>query len=169
MARQQKVFAISGIKNSGKTTLICSLLEIFKEKGIKAAVIKHDGHEFSADVPGTDTYRQLASGAYATAVFSAGKFMVVKQQAHTSETELMQLFPEADLILLEGFKYSTYPKIEIVRKGNSEQCVCDEAYLMAVATNLDAEKRNALSIPEHLPVFDLDSAEEIADFILSHQ
>lgn len=169
MERQQKVFAISGIKNSGKTTLICNLLEIFKEKGIKAAVIKHDGHEFSADVPGTDTYRQLQTGAYATAVFSAGKFMVVKQQPHTSETELMQFFPEADLILLEGFKHSTYPKIEIVRRGNSEKCVCDETYLMAVATNLEPEKRNALSLPEHIPVFDLDSAEEIADFILSRR
>lgn len=169
MERQQKVFAISGIKNSGKTTLICNLLDIFKEKGIKAAVIKHDGHEFSADVPGTDTYRQLQTGAYATAVFSAGKFMVVKQQPHTSETELMQFFPEADLILLEGFKYSTYPKIEIVRRGNSEKCVCDETYLMAVATNLEPEKRNALSLPEHIPVFDLDSAEEIADFILSRR
>lgn len=169
MERQQKVFAISGIKNSGKTTLICNLLDIFKEKGIKAAVIKHDGHEFSADVPGTDTYRQLQTGAYATAVFSAGKFMVVKQQPHTSETELMQFFPEADLILLEGFKHSTYPKIEIVRRGNSEKCVCDETYLMAVATNLEPEKRNALSLPEHIPVFDLDSAEEIADFILSRR
>lgn len=167
MERQQKVFAISGIKNSGKTTLICSLLEIFQEKGIKAAVIKHDGHEFCADVPGTDTYRQLQSGAYATAVFSAGKFMLVKKQEHPSERELMRFFPEADLILLEGFKYSTYPKLEIVRKGNSEKCVCDEKYLMAVATNIELEKRNALSIPERIPVFDLDSAEEIAEFILS--
>lgn len=36
-----------------------------------------------------------------------------------------RIFPEADLILLEGFKYSTYPKIEIIRKGNSAESVCN--------------------------------------------
>ena len=101
---------ISGVKNSGKTTLICRLLEIFKDKGLKVAVLKHDGHDFVPDVPGTDTYCQLQSGAYGTAVFSAGKYMLVKQQPQISEKELAEFFPEADLILLEGFKYSTYPK-----------------------------------------------------------
>ena len=116
---RKRIFAISGVKNSGKTTLICKLLEIFKEKGLKVAVLKHDGHDFEPDVPGTDTYRQLQAGAYGTAVFSAGKYMLVKQQPQISESELVEFFPEADLILLEGFKYSDYPKIEIIRKGNS--------------------------------------------------
>ena len=115
---RKRIFAISGVKNSGKTTLICRLLEIFKDKGLKVAVLKHDGHDFVPDVPGTDTYCQLQSGAYGTAVFSAGKYMLVKQQPQISEKELAEFFPEADLILLEGFKYSTYPKIEIIRKGN---------------------------------------------------
>lgn len=57
----------------------------------------------------------------------------------------MEFFPEADLILLEGFKYSTYPKIEIVRKGNSAESVCDPRYLAAIATNLDENKRKTLA------------------------
>ena len=43
---RKRIFAISGVKNSGKTTLICRLLEIFKDKGLKVAVLKHDGHDF---------------------------------------------------------------------------------------------------------------------------
>lgn len=85
---RKRIFAISGVKNSGKTTLICRLLEIFKDKGLKVAVLKHDGHDFVPDVPGTDTYCQLQSGAYGTAVFSAGKYMLVKQQPQISEKEL---------------------------------------------------------------------------------
>ena len=158
---------ISGVKNSGKTTLICRLLEIFKEKGLRVAVLKHDGHDFEPDVPGTDTYRQLQAGAYGTAVFSKGKYMLVKQQPQISEKEVMEFFPEADLILLEGFKYSTYPKIEIVRKGNSAESVSNPERLMAIATNLDAEEREALSIPEDVPLFELDNAKSIAEFILS--
>ena len=163
----KRIFAISGVKNSGKTTLICRLLEIFKDKGLKVAVLKHDGHDFVPDVPGTDTYCQLQSGAYGTAVFSAGKYMLVKQQPQISEKELAEFFPEADLILLEGFKYSTYPKIEIIRKGNSAESVCNPEKLMAIATNLDAEERDALSVLENVPFFELDNAECIAEFILS--
>ena len=164
---RKRIFAISGVKNSGKTTLICKLLEIFKEKGLKVAVLKHDGHDFEPDVPGTDTHRQLQAGAYGTAVFSAGKYMLVKQKPQISETELMEFFPEADLILLEGFKYSNYPKIEIIRKGNSMMSVCNPERLMAIATNLDAEEREALPILEKIPFFELDNAKSIAEFILS--
>ena len=165
--KRKRIVAISGIKNSGKTTLICRLLEIFKEKGLRVAVLKHDGHDFEPDVPGTDTYRQLQAGAYGTAVFSKGKYMLVKQQPQISEKEVMEFFPEADLILLEGFKYSTYPKIEIVRKGNSAESVSNPERLMAIATNLDAEEREALSVQENVPFFDLDNAKSIAEFILS--
>ena len=165
--KRKRIVAISGIKNSGKTTLICRLLEIFKEKGLRVAVLKHDGHDFEPDVPGTDTYRQLQAGAYGTVVFSKGKYMLVKQQPQITEKELMEFFPEADLILLEGFKYSNYPKIEIVRKGNSAESVCNPKRLMAIATNLDAEEREALSISEDVPLFELDNAKSIAEFILS--
>ena len=93
--------------------------------------------------------------------------MLVKQQPQISEKELMEFFPEADLILLEGFKYSTYPKIEIVRKGNSAESVSNPERLMAIATNLDAEEREALSVQENVTFFDLDNAKSIAEFILS--
>ena len=164
---RKRIFAISGVKNSGKTTLICKLLEIFKEKGLKVAVLKRGGHDFEPDVPGTDTYRQIQAGAYGTAVFSAGKYMLVKQQPQISESELVEFFPEADLILLEGFKYSDYPKIEIIRKGNSMMSVCNPERLMAIATNLDAEERDTLPILEKIPFFELDNAKSIAEFILS--
>lgn len=68
--KQPFLFAISGVKNSGKTTLITKLIPVFRKYGLRTATIKHDGHDFEADVPGTDTYRHLQAGAYGTAVFS---------------------------------------------------------------------------------------------------
>ena len=115
MEQKPMLFAISGVKNSGKTTLITKLIPILTEKGLKVATIKHDGHEFAPDVPGTDTWVHLQAGALGTAIFSDTKFMVVKQEAGVTETRLQEMFPEADLILLEGFKYSSYPKMEILR------------------------------------------------------
>ena len=59
------VIAVSGVKNSGKTTLIEKLLPALNARGVKTAVLKHDGHSFAADREGTDTCRFLAAGAAA--------------------------------------------------------------------------------------------------------
>lgn len=104
------VFAVSGYKNSGKTTMITRLLPVLTGRGYRVAVIKHDGHDFESDVPGTDSYRHQKAGAYGTAVFSKNRFLVTKQCQGITERELFAAFPEADLILIEGLKESHYPK-----------------------------------------------------------
>ncbi len=116
------VFAVSGYKNSGKTTLTVKLIERLTKMGYRVATIKHDGHDFDPDVPGTDSYRHRKAGAYGSVVFSENRWMMTKEQAcengvkqgekakKLTEREFMQAFPEADVILLEGFKHSNWPK-----------------------------------------------------------
>ncbi len=110
------VFAVSGGKNSGKTTFICGLVKYFNEKGISVAVIKHDGHGFEPDREKTDSRRFYDAGAAATAVFDGEKIQVVKRTVEPVKPE--DMFPEADIILLEGFKYSDYPKIWMCSEEN---------------------------------------------------
>ena len=64
MRSSPAVVAVSGVKNSGKTTLIEGMLPHLAAAGLSVAVVKHDGHTFLPDVPGTDTGRFLAAGAY---------------------------------------------------------------------------------------------------------
>lgn len=104
------VYCISGYKNSGKTTTVTKLIPLLKEKGYRVAVIKHDGHDFEADVEGTDSWKHKEAGAYGTAVFSDHRFLVTKECKGITEKELMEFFPEADIILIEGLKNSRYPK-----------------------------------------------------------
>lgn len=104
------IFAISGEKNSGKTTLMTALIAELVRRGWQVAAIKHDGHDFTPDVPGTDSFRHRCAGAYGCAVFSSNRFLVTRTWDRGDETVLMALFPEADIILLEGFKHSAYPK-----------------------------------------------------------
>lgn len=104
------VFAISGYKNSGKTTLVTRLIPELVKRGYKVAVIKHDGHDFESDVPGTDSYRHQKAGAYGTAVFSEHRFLITKECRGVTEQDLFAAFPEADIILIEGLKNSSYPK-----------------------------------------------------------
>lgn len=128
---RKPILAVSGVKNSGKTSLLEKLIPALTARGLRTAVIKHDGHRFSPDRPGTDSFRMLEAGACGAAVFDDEKLQLVKYAAVT-EKELAALCPEADLILLEGFKYSCYKKIEVVPAGCAP--VCDPGTLLALVT-----------------------------------
>lgn len=104
------IFAVSGFKNTGKTTLITKLIPELTGRGYRVAVIKHDGHDFESDVPGTDSYCFQKAGAYGTAVYSSRRLMIMKEYEEPNETMLLQAFGEADIILIEGLKNSSYPK-----------------------------------------------------------
>lgn len=130
------VAAISGVKNSGKTTFLEHLIPCLNRRGWRVAVIKHDGHEFEPDVPGTDSCRLRAAGAEGVAVYSGGRWMMVREEPGRLES-LVELFCDFDMVLLEGQKYSPYPKIELVRKAVSRQSVCSPETLLALATDTD--------------------------------
>ena len=163
MKNSQKpvLIAVSGVKNSGKTTLIEKIIPRLNEKGLKVATIKHDGHDFGGDVEGTDTYKHRKAGAYGTAIFSKNKFMMIKEQKYTSEEELIGYFNDADLILLEGFKNSDYPKLEIIRKGNSEKSVCKEETILAILSDTNYNFGN-------IKTLDLNDIDKITNCLLNY-
>ena len=67
------VFAFSGFSGSGKTTLIEKLIPVFKRRGYRVAVIKHDAHDFEIDKEGKDTYRFREAGADRVYISSSQK------------------------------------------------------------------------------------------------
>ena len=160
-----QILAVCGVKNSGKTTLLEKITAHLSKEGIKIAVIKHDGHSFVPDRPGTDSFRLKAAGAYGAAVFSSQCFSIVKDTVPpVTEADLISFFPEADLILLEGFKNSPYPKIEIVRRGVSRTPVSNPDGLLAVATDLPPEAFSWV-LPAGVLLTDLNDADGICRLI----
>lgn len=151
--------AVSGVKNSGKTTLMEKLIACLSQQGLRVAAVKHDGHDFAPDVPGTDSWRFGQAGAWGYAIYSPSRSLVVRQWPGQRETDFLDAFPGADVVLLEGFKDSLYPKIEVVREGNSTGPVCDPATLLAVATDLPLKV-------EGVPVLGLEDIEKMAKLIL---
>ncbi|MBR5572562.1 MAG: molybdopterin-guanine dinucleotide biosynthesis protein B [Oscillospiraceae bacterium] len=159
MTGEAFVLAVCGEKNTGKTTLVEKLVAALTGRGLRVATIKHDGHEFSADAAGTDSYRHRAAGAYASAVFDGEKWMVVKSQPQVAAEDLTALFPEADIILLEGCKGSTYPKVQML---TAEKCdlVCNGENLVAFASDGTA------SPVEGVPCYGRDDIEAMVSLVL---
>jgi molybdopterin-guanine dinucleotide biosynthesis protein B len=158
MSGKPIIACVSGVKNSGKTTLMEKLIRELRGRGLQVAAIKHDGHDFTPDVPGTDSYRFGQAGACGYAIYSPQRYLLVRQ-VKTDERDFLDAFPEADVILLEGFKDSAYPKLEVVRSGNSDHPVCDPATLLAVCTDLDIHL-------DGVPTLGMDDVAQMAELIL---
>jgi molybdopterin-guanine dinucleotide biosynthesis protein B len=166
---EMRVIAVSGLKNSGKTALIEALIPLLAEKGIRTAVIKHHGHRFGEeipDTPGTDTYRFLANGACGTVIYDDDIMMCVRRTS-AGLPDLIALFPDADLIVIEGAKSADYPRVAMLRTG--QPISSDEATLLCAVTDPDYD---AAGLPEGLQRFDFGDfgavAEFLAEKIISH-
>ena len=163
------IIAISGVKNSGKTTLIERISPKLNNEGLKVATVKHDGHDFDADIEGTDTFKHRKAGAYGTAILSKNKFMVIKEQKNTQEEELISYFSDCDVILLEGFKFSDYPKIEIVRKGNSSESVCKKETLLGIVSDVEELKEEYRENKNNeLKVIDINDIDLISELLVEY-
>ncbi len=128
------ILGVTGVKNSGKTTLMEKLIRALSARGVRVASLKHDAHQFEADTPGTDSYRHKAAGAFASAIYDKEKFLMV-MDGEFDIPDFLPFFGNADIVLIEGAKQSPYPKIEVLRKGNSCTPVTDPRLLIALMTD----------------------------------
>ena len=122
------VLAVVGRSKTGKTTLIEHLIHALAEKGYIVGTIKDATGGFQIDSEGKDSDRHYRAGAQAVAVVSAKQERMAffaRLSAKPSISELCQrLFPDVDLVILEGFRTLGFPKIETTR-GESLYCNSD--------------------------------------------
>ncbi|MNO15095.1 Molybdopterin-guanine dinucleotide biosynthesis adapter protein [compost metagenome] len=126
------VCQIVGYKNSGKTTLLCALIQLLRERGCTVAVIKHDGHNFEMDHEGTDTWKQRQAGASAVAITSATRTSMIQERT-SSLAELIEAFADYDYVLVEGFKQEHYPKIVLIRREEEFPLLGETSSVVAMA------------------------------------
>ena len=112
------IVSVVGKSKSGKTTLIEKLVQELKSRGYRVATIKHIPQGVNFDEPGKDSWRHIQAGSEATAISSPDKIVLVKpvvQEATIDEISSL-LGEDYDIILTEGFKQGSAPKIEVHRK-----------------------------------------------------
>jgi len=112
------VISIVGRSKSGKTTFIERLIAELKSRGYRVATIKHTPQGMDFNDQGKDTWRHLNAGSEATAGSSPEGMVLVKpvKQDLTLDEIARFLGEDYDIILAEGFKQSSAPKIEVHRR-----------------------------------------------------
>lgn len=158
-----KIYGVAGFKNAGKTGLMERLVADITARGFTVSTLKHAHHSFDVDKPGKDSHRHRVAGAHQVVLSSGTRWAMMTELREAPEptlTDLVSHMAPVDLILVEGWKRDSHPKIEAHRAetGNPLLSASDPTITaLATDTPLDSD----------LPTFDLNDTKAIADFILA--
>ena len=157
-----RFYGVTGWKNAGKTGLVERLVAEITARGLTVSTVKHAHHSVDVDQPGTDSYRHRLAGASEVLLASGQRVALMQELRGASEPPLADLLARlspVDLVLIEGFKRESHPKIEAFRAAaKNPQIAPGDPTIRAIAsdTPLNTDR----------PVFDLDDTIAITDFIL---
>jgi molybdopterin-guanine dinucleotide biosynthesis protein MobB len=165
MSLPKHVFGFAGWSGSGKTTLIARLIPVLAARGLTVATIKHAHHAFDIDQPGKDSYVHRMAGATEVLVTSAHRWALMHENRGAPEPTLADLLTKLSpvhIVLVEGFKRDSHPKLEIHRPSNGKpRLYPDDPHIIAVASDA--------ALPGcPLPVLDLADVQAVADLVQAH-
>lgn len=152
---------------SGKTAVATSLINRLSQRGVVVGMVKSDGHGFSMDQEGTDTWKASQAGAKAVAIAGPnGYAMVVHGESMQRQQQLIRLANEmpVDLVLLESRSHGVAPIIEVVRANHNDIRLQQLEDIVAVVTDID-DTLDGNTICEQFSFSDEDM-DRLADWIL---
>lgn len=162
--KKRLAVAFTGPSNSGKTTLILKVArELIHEHGLEVAIVKNDPKDkANFDVPGKDSYKFSDTGA--EVIVTSPTRTTLFSQRHKELNEIIKLFGDFDILLVEGLKNLPLPRISIFRNS------IDEAYFpymnaLAIDDSIDL---NHYELPQNVNVLNLNNPPEVIEWILSH-
>ena len=166
MKFKKPVLGFAAYSGTGKTTLLVKLLPLLKDKGLRIAMIKHAHHDFDIDTPGKDSYELRKAGADQVLIASKYRRALMIETPEDVEPELEDLIDSLnldviDLILVEGYRHLSFPKIELHRPSTTKSLIYpDDNDVIAIASDVAFDTNG-------LPILDLNNPDEISHFIQS--
>ena len=149
-------YALVAYSNSGKTTFLEKLIPQLKSRGLRVAVIKHDGHDFQLDKEGKDSWRITQAGADVTAIVSKTHAAIMENRPVEFDS-IVERITDVDVRIIEGGKHEGWRKIMLYRVAAGKPMAAEPDECFAVVTDADITCR--------VPVFGLDDAAGLAELI----
>jgi molybdopterin-guanine dinucleotide biosynthesis adapter protein len=160
-----RIIGLAGWSGSGKTTLLAKVIPRLVARGLKVSTLKHAHHGFDVDQPGKDSHTHRMVGASEVLVSSANRWALVHElrgQVEPALGALLAKLSPVDLVLIEGYKAETHPKLEVYRAAVGKPLLHpNDPAIVAIASD-------ELVPSARVPVVDLDDVERIADILIRH-
>ncbi len=158
------ILGFAGYSGSGKTTLLEKVIPLLKQRGLSVSIIKHAHHNFDIDRPGKDSFRHREAGAQEVLIVSGHRWALMHELRDEPEPSLEALcarLSPCDLVLVEGYKFSAIPKMEVHRTETGHPPLYPgDPQIIAVVTD------SKQTLPR--PTLDIDAPQQVADYILNY-
>lgn len=153
------VLCFVGRHNAGKTTVLVRLLQELKYLHLEAAIIKHSHHDLNPDL--SDSGKLFTAGAKQVLLSAPESSLIYcREKEKPLEQLLSSISVSVDLILIEGYKESDYPKIEIIRRE------IDPSPL--AVTGVIARVADCAINDDSVPCFQFGQEEMLTQFIMKY-
>lgn len=159
-----KAFSFVG-ECAEKSELVRRLVVELVGRGLTVSTIKRVSDAVDLERQGSGTWKHRAAGAAEVMIASASRFALLHEMPpNTTEpkvSDLLSRMTPVDIVLLDGFRRSNYPKIEVVPAGQ------DKA-LLALADPMVLAITSDLSIAADVPCLAISDIGALADFVQAH-
>jgi molybdopterin-guanine dinucleotide biosynthesis protein B len=159
-----RVIGMAGWSGSGKTTLLAKLIPGLIARGFRVSTVKHAHHAFDVDRPGKDSHTHRQAGATEVLVSSARRFALVHELRGAAEPtlgELLDKLAPVDLVIVEGFKHGSHPRLEVFCAAVGKPLLHpDDPHIVAVASDTPLAGTK-------IPIVALDDIDAIVDIVLA--
>ena len=155
-----KVIGVVGWKDVGKTFFATEIIKLLVSKKFKVGSIKHAHHDFDIDQHGTDSFKHRNAGSNQVIISSSKRWAKIIENNNKKEKnldELIKEFQDIDIVIVEGFKKESHPKIEIIAKNSQI---------------INSELKNVIAfvsdemLDSNIPVFKKNDTKSLVEFII---
>lgn len=165
------IFSVVGESDSGKTKLICKLIDELTGKGHEVASLKHTRGDFTIDSKDKDTWNHAEAGSKLV-VFSAKNEtdFIFKEKLQTDDLiSHIESFGNYDVVLIEGMRDQEFPKIATGNYHDNDVIFDYDGNIDEIISHME-KKIRVKKILKELPGLDCkkcgyESCEELAENI----
>jgi molybdopterin-guanine dinucleotide biosynthesis adapter protein len=159
-----KAFSLIG-ECAEKSDLVRRLVVELTGRGLRVSTIKRVSDKVDLERQSSGTWKHRAAGAEEVMVASASRFALMREMPKgTDEPDVGSLLARmapVDIVLLDGFRRSGYPKMEVVQAGQARVLYAsNDAMVLAVTSDLP--------VTAPVPRVPLSEIGALGDFVMAH-
>jgi molybdopterin-guanine dinucleotide biosynthesis protein B len=159
-----KAFSLVG-ECAEKSELVRRLVVELAGRGLQVSAIKRVSDAVDLERQGSGTWKHRAAGAVEVMIASASRFALLREMPpNTTEPEVSDLLARmapVDIVLLDGFRRSSYPKIEVVQSGQDHALLAPyDPMILAITSDVP--------VVADVPCLALSDIGALADFVLAN-
>ncbi len=156
-----RVFSVVG-GCAGKTEIVRRLVAEITGRGLRVSTVKRVPETVDLEKP---TWKHREAGAQEVILASTSRMALLREMSTDADEpdveDLLARLAPVDIVFLEGFRLTWYPKLEFVEPERNRRLIAlDDPLVLAVT----ASERVDAPVP-FLPLFDIGA---VADFVLMH-